>query len=129
MKRDYEPNGRPNQGPASPRQPNESIPAVRGTVPASVARSQEADLSQRVLLFLASSNVPGLRHVKVDVEGDTVILNGRVNSFYEKQLAAECSRRVAGVIHVVDLLEVCGYTPRPQVGRGEPLRPVGYQMG
>ena len=128
MKRDYQPYGRSNQGPASPRQPNESIPAVRESVPVSEARSHEADLRQRVLLFLASSNVPGLRHVAVDVEGDTVILNGRVNSFYEKQLAAECSRRVAGVIHVVDLLEVSGYKPRPRVGRGEPLRPTGYQL-
>jgi len=128
MKRDLELAARLDQGPASPRQPNDSIPAIRRDVCSTAgAQSHEEDLRQRVLLFLASSNVPGLRHVKASVEGDTVILSGRVNSFYEKQLSAECSRRVAGVIHVVDMIEVCGYTPRRDGRRNDRSRPSERQ--
>ena len=69
------------------------------------------DLAQRVRLFLASSNIPALRHLSVEVEKDTVLLRGQVQTYYEKQLAVEFSRRVAGVIRVVDWIEVRGYTP------------------
>jgi hypothetical protein len=73
-------------------------------------------LGQRVRLFLAASHVPGLRRVEVEVVGDTVTLRGRVRTFYEKQLAARLVRHVAGVIHVVDLVEARGYTPRVEFG-------------
>ena len=64
------------------------------------------DLSRRVGLFLASAAMPGLRRIRVDVVGDTVILAGRVRTFYERQTAVERSQRVAGVIRVDDQIEV-----------------------
>ena len=108
----------------SPRSAEESYvpPApVRGSDRALDGRwrskDHEEDLRRRVVLFLASCNVPGLRHLTVKVDGDTVLLSGRVKTFYEKQLATECSRRVAGVIHVVDLVEVVEYAPRKEKAR------------
>ena len=71
-------------------------------------------LRQRVRLFLSGSNQPGLRHIEVDAHGDTVTLSGSVRTFYEKQLAVRLSRRVAGVIHVVDSLEAWGYRPQAE---------------
>ena len=77
--------------------------SVRQDGPA-VAPSNE--LSRRVGLFLANANIPGLRRIRVDVDGDTVILFGRVRTFYERQVAVERSRRVAGVIQIEDQIEV-----------------------
>lgn len=89
------------------------------------SRRFEADeeLQQRVLLFLTGSNLPALRHLKVNVDGDTVTLRGQVQTFYEKQLAVEFSKRVAGVIRVVDAIDVRGYAPRLDVARKDPWRP------
>lgn len=52
--------------------------------------------------------MPALRRIRVDMAGDTVILAGRVRTFYERQIAVERSRRVAGVIQVDDRIEVVG---------------------
>jgi osmotically-inducible protein OsmY len=40
------------------------------------------------------------------VDGDTVILQGTVGSFYEKQLCISSSQRVPGVNRLVDKIEV-----------------------
>jgi CO dehydrogenase/acetyl-CoA synthase epsilon subunit len=82
------------------------------TIPAALNANEQ--LRQRVRLFLTGSNLPGLRHIDVEVHGDTVILNGSVRTFYEKQLAVRLSRRVAGVIHVVDSIEAWGYLPHAE---------------
>jgi hypothetical protein len=82
------------------------------TLPASSRFRPDEELRQRVQLFLLGSNLPNLRHLAVEVSGDTVILCGHVRTFYEKQLAIGLSRRVAGVIHIVDRIEVESYSPR-----------------
>ena len=64
------------------------------------------DVTRRVQLFLSAAALPGLRRIHVDVAGDTVVLSGRVRTFYERQTAVERSRRVAGVIQVDDRIEV-----------------------
>jgi osmotically-inducible protein OsmY len=83
----------------------------------SAGQAADEDLRRRVRLFLAGSNRPGLRHVEVTVDGDTVLLSGKLNSFYEKQLANELSRRVAGVIRVDDRTQVNVQVARPSYGR------------
>lgn len=64
------------------------------------------ELTRRVGLFLASADMPNLRRIRVDLVGDTVVLSGRVRTFYERQMAVARSRRVAGVIEVDDQIEV-----------------------
>jgi len=73
------------------------------------------DLRRRVQLFLHNSNLPGLRHINIDVDGGHVVLSGQVQTFYERQLAGEFSRRVAGVLQVSDQLEVRGYAPHSRL--------------
>jgi osmotically-inducible protein OsmY len=66
----------------------------------------DEDLKHRVSLFLAGRHVLSLRGLEIDARGGTVTLRGRVGSFYEKQLSQQCCRRVAGVIDLVDRVEV-----------------------
>jgi osmotically-inducible protein OsmY len=64
------------------------------------------DLEQRVRQFFVSANLPSLRYLDVAVEGNTVVLMGYVQTFYEKQMATAFARRVAGVVNVVNSINV-----------------------
>ena len=66
----------------------------------------DRDLKRRVVNYLVGRGVPNLRRIRVDADGGTVTLSGRVNSFYHKQLCIHCSRRVAGVMELIDQIEV-----------------------
>lgn len=65
------------------------------------------ELRRRVVLHLASCR-PELCRVEVLVEDGTVTLHGELSTFFLRQLAAERTRRVAGVRLLVDLIEVSG---------------------
>jgi len=65
------------------------------------------DLARRVRLSIDRSHQQGLRLIDIEVVGDTVVLSGHVVTFHLKQLATAFARRVAGVVEVVDRLEVC----------------------
>lgn len=71
------------------------------------------DLILRVRLCLDRANMWALRDVNIRVDGDRVILAGKVGTFYQKQLATELTRRVAGVIGIDNLVEVTFYPFRP----------------
>jgi osmotically-inducible protein OsmY len=77
-------------------------------IPLDESRRLEDDLELRVRNFLDGRNIPGLRRLGVAVKAGQVTLHGRVRTFYEKQLALHCCQRVAGVIQVVDAIEVGG---------------------
>jgi osmotically-inducible protein OsmY len=79
-------------------------------IPLDGLRPLEVELEQRVRNFLDGRNVPGLRRLGVAAFDGEVTIFGRVRTFYEKQLALHCCQRVAGVIHVVDAIEVGGDT-------------------
>ena len=64
--------------------------------------SGDYDLKRRVMNYLHSKQMRTLRDVTVDADQGTVVLRGRVDSFYEKQLCLNCTRRVAGVVELVD---------------------------
>ena len=66
----------------------------------------DLELQRRVVSFLADSNMPGLRQLKVHAADGTVTLNGTVRTYYEKQLSQQRCKRVAGVIRLVDQIEV-----------------------
>lgn len=66
----------------------------------------DVELERRVMNYLVGRHVPSLRHISVEAAGGTVTLRGKVRSFYEKQLCHNCCRRVAGVVQLVDDLDV-----------------------
>lgn len=70
------------------------------------ASGTDLELQRRVASFLADSNMPGLRQLKVHAADGTVTLNGTVRTYYEKQLSQERCKRVAGVIRLIDQIEV-----------------------
>jgi osmotically-inducible protein OsmY len=71
-----------------------------------VTESADRDLERRVVNFLRGWQMPGLRNLEVQAADGTVTLRGTVNSFYEKQLSQQCCRRVAGVLKLIDAINV-----------------------
>jgi len=66
----------------------------------------DCDLQRRVRAFLAGRHYQALRRLRVDVEADAVVLSGTVPTFHQRQVAVECAAHVAGVLRVVDRLNV-----------------------
>lgn len=67
---------------------------------------QDQDLKRRIVNYLLDRNRHSLRSLNVDVEKGMVVIKGCVDTFYEKQLCLHCCQRVAGVIRLVDEIEV-----------------------
>jgi osmotically-inducible protein OsmY len=67
--------------------------------------SADADLVRNVRLFLGARH-SGFQRIGVRAESGTVRLCGPVGSFFLRQMAIAMAKRVAGVRHVVDDLEV-----------------------
>lgn len=66
----------------------------------------DRDLETRIRTFLATRSMPGLRSLDVSVDGGRVVIAGRVQTFYEKQVATSCCQRVAGVLEVLNEVDV-----------------------
>ena len=64
------------------------------------------DVKQRVSRFLSSRHFPAFRNIDVGVEHGAVTLTGEVESYYEKQVALTSCQRVAGVLTLVDEIDV-----------------------
>jgi osmotically-inducible protein OsmY len=73
---------------------------------AEILAEADRDLQRRVVSFLADSNMPGLRQLRVDAADGTVTIRGTVRTYYEKQLSQQRCKRVAGVIRLIDKIEV-----------------------
>jgi len=67
---------------------------------------EDDQLARRVKLFLASQPRPALRYLEVEASNSTVRLRGLVTTFYERQLALQASRQVAGVRQLIDEITV-----------------------
>jgi osmotically-inducible protein OsmY len=67
--------------------------------------SPDGELSKRVALYLANTRNE-LSALAISSIDGVVGLQGTVSSFYLRQLAVACARRVAGVRGVVDELQV-----------------------
>lgn len=65
-------------------------------------------LETRILQFLSSRHVPGLRNLCVRAKNGIVTVTGRVLTFYEKQLCNQCCRMVPGILQLINLVDVCG---------------------
>jgi osmotically-inducible protein OsmY len=66
----------------------------------------DRDLERRVMSFLAARHVPGLRYLAVQATNGVVTVSGQVLTFYEKQLCNQCCRRVAGVMELINAVNV-----------------------
>jgi len=68
--------------------------------------TSDVPLEQRVRSHLDGNGSTEFRSVVVTADKGTVTLTGTVTSYYTKQLAQEFTRRVAGVVCVINLIEV-----------------------
>ncbi len=66
----------------------------------------------RARAALSGSNIYVLRRLTIDRDGGSLIMRGRVDSYYHKQLAQELVKTAVEGIEVVNALQVI-YTPKP----------------
>lgn len=66
------------------------------------------DVTGRIRLLLAESPIAEIRRVRVEQHGDQVLLQGRVRSFYAKQMAQETVRQAVGELQIVNSVNVDG---------------------
>ncbi len=66
----------------------------------------DRNLQRRIVNFLRERSVSGLRQLEVEVCNGVAVIKGRVRTYYEKQLATCCCQRVAGVLEVINNVEV-----------------------
>jgi len=64
------------------------------------------DVRQRVSRFLYSQHFPAFRNLDIVVEHGAVTLTGEVQSYYEKQVAMTSCQHVAGVLSLIDEIDV-----------------------
>ena len=76
--------------------------------PALAAEQAEksSELVRRIENYLFQRNPQIVDTVRVAVDGDDVVLSGNVTSFHHRQLCIHTCQRVAGVIRIVDRIEV-----------------------
>ncbi len=72
----------------------------------------DEDLRFRIESYLKSRHFPEFEYLDVSVDNGSVTLSGRLQSYYEKQVALSSCQRVAGVIRLVDEVRVSGRTPK-----------------
>ena len=61
---------------------------------------------QRARTALSASPVSALRELDVDMAGERLIISGKVNCFYHKQLAQEVVRSAVEGVRVINLIAV-----------------------
>ena len=64
-----------------------------------------AEVHQRVTSFLRSRRFQAFKNFEIAVDQSAVTLTGKVQSYYEKQVAIAC-KNVSGVVTVIDEIEV-----------------------
>ena len=67
---------------------------------------QDTDLRERVALLVQQRGLAFDSNVHIEARGGVVTLRGTVPTYYRRQLLYSSARRVAGVLEVVDQLEV-----------------------
>lgn len=82
---------------------------------ADFSQAGDADLQRRIIGFLLQRGLPNLQYLKVEVCAGVATLRGQVRTFYEKQLATNCCQRVAGVLRIVNDIQVMERHSQPPV--------------
>lgn len=70
-----------------------------------IVQSHDDELRQHVAEFLASRGLRWKR-LQVTVSSGVVVVDGRATSERDKRLCLECCRHVAGVVRVIDQIQV-----------------------
>lgn len=81
-----------------------------GVPPASNPAPTHDELS-RARAALSLSSIYVLRKIQIDLDGDALVMRGRVDSYYHKQLAQELVKAAVEGIAVLNALQVV-YTPK-----------------
>jgi osmotically-inducible protein OsmY len=71
-----------------------------------MAQTLLSDAAAQAKAALLRSRIFDLRRLQVDQDGDCVVLRGRVDSFYHKQLAQELVRNAVDGTEVVNAINV-----------------------
>ena len=80
----------------------------------------DRQLERRIRNFLDGLSLPELRDLELEVRNGAAVITGRVRTFYEKQLATSCCQRVAGVLSVLNEVQVADLPEMPTTFRGGP---------
>lgn len=81
-----------------------------GVLPTPFTAPLDDDLS-RARVALSLSNIYVLRKLQLDRDGDALVMRGRVDSYYHKQLAQELVKAAVEGVEVLNALQVV-YTPK-----------------
>jgi len=71
-----------------------------------VRHDSNAEVRQRVSSFLHSRHFPAFRNFEIEVDRGAVTLTGKVQSYYEKQIAINSCQNVQGVVSLIDEIVV-----------------------
>jgi len=66
-------------------------------------------LAGQITTQLAETNRANLKRLSVNVSGGEITLRGSVSSFYEKQIAIQTCRMLAGIDRLIDAVEVAAF--------------------
>lgn len=66
----------------------------------------DEDVLWRVESYLESKHFPAFRGLHVSVQQGVVTITGQVKNYHERQVALNCCLRVAGVLELVDQIQV-----------------------
>ncbi|HZN36372.1 MAG TPA: BON domain-containing protein [Pirellulaceae bacterium] len=77
-----------------------------------MAQTLLANVASQAKAALSRSRIFDLRRLSVEQDGDYVVLRGRVDSFYHKQLAQELVRAAVEGIEVLNAISVVYHRDR-----------------
>ena len=92
--------------PADPTVVCERKPMTHASTPATGFGFVDEDVCQRVSSYLFSRHVPCFRDLRIEVRRGIVTVRGQLDSDHQRQVALQTCRRVAGVLELVDRIEV-----------------------
>ncbi len=68
--------------------------------------NNSGEIKRRIINLLCQRGVSSVQRLNIEVENGTVIVQGTVASFYERQVCLSCCQHVPGVFRLVDEIKV-----------------------
>ena len=75
------------------------------------------DVARQAKIALSRSRIFDLRRLHVEEDGDSIVLRGRVSSYYHKQLAQEVVRNATDGAEVINAIRVVYHADRYETER------------